>query len=54
MSDNRARAARCRREAEGHLRYAEMPHIPKDIADALRMAAERLLVKAAELDHPPG
>ena len=52
MADNGARAARCRREAAGHLRYAEQPHLPKEIADALRKEAGRLLAKAAELVGP--
>jgi hypothetical protein len=52
MSD-KARAARCRREAAGHLRCAEQPHLSKGIADALRKEAERLLAKAAELAGPP-
>ena len=52
MADNGARAARCRREAAGHLRYAEQPHLPNEIVEALLKEAERLLAKAAELAGP--
>jgi hypothetical protein len=55
MSDNKARAERCRREAEGFLRCAQHPHVHKEEAARLKAEAHRLLAKAAYLtgDHGP-
>ena len=49
MSDNKARAERCRREAEGFLRCAKHPDVQKEEAARLTAEAYRLLAKAADL-----
>ena len=53
MSDNKARAERCRREAEGFLRCAQHPDVQKEEAARLTAEAYRLLAKAADLMRRP-
>jgi hypothetical protein len=54
MSDNKGRAQRCLREAEGFLRCAQQPNLQKDVAASLTAEAHRLLAKAADLTRAPG
>lgn len=49
MSEARAMAERCRREAEGFLRCAQHPDVKKEEAARLRGQAYRLLANAADL-----
>jgi len=53
MSENRARAERCRREAEGFLRCAKHPDVQEKEAARLTAEAYRLLAKAADLLRTP-
>lgn len=49
LSNNKARAERCRREAAGFLRCAQHPGVQKEEAERLTAEAHRLLAKAADL-----